>query len=70
MAMETDALRSAGHYARDLLPSGDTLLPLALREISKIEQNRAMHAEGSRRPRRAPISSHGKRLGNSFDRAG
>ncbi|KAH9055010.1 Mis12-Mtw1 protein family-domain-containing protein [Lactarius vividus] len=70
MEMETDALRRAAHHSRDPLPSSDTLLPLAPRETPKIEQNRAMRGEGSRTPRRASMSSRGKRLSNSFDRTG
>ena len=70
MEMETDALRRAAHHSRDPLPSNDTLLPLAPRETPKIEQNRAMRGDGSRTPRRASMSSRGKRLSNSFDRTG
>jgi kinetochore protein Mis13/DSN1 len=70
MEMEADALRRAAHRSRDSLPSGDSLLPLAPRETPKIEQNRAMRGEGSRTPRRASMSSRGKRLSNSFERAG
>ncbi|KAI0248866.1 Mis12-Mtw1 protein family-domain-containing protein [Lactifluus subvellereus] len=70
MEMEADALRRAAHRSRDSLPSGDSLLPLPPRETPKIEQNRAMRGEGSRTPRRASMSSRGKRLSNSFDRAG
>lgn len=73
MEMETDALRRAAYHSNDSLPSGDALLPLAPRETPKIEQNRAMRGEGSRTPRtprRASMSSRGKRLSNSFDRAG
>ncbi|KAH9033209.1 hypothetical protein EDB83DRAFT_2418538 [Lactarius deliciosus] len=39
-------------------------------DTPKIEQNRAMRGEGSRTPRRASMSSRGKRLSNSFDRTG
>lgn len=70
MEMEADALRRAAHRSRDSLPSGDSLLPLPPRETPKIEQNRAMRGESSRTPRRASMSSRGKRLSNSFDRAG
>ena len=70
MEMEADALRRAAHRSRDSLPSGDSLLPLAPRETPKIEQNRAMRGEGSRTPRRASMASRGKRLSNSFERAG
>ena len=70
MEMETDALRRAANHSRDPLPGSDTLLPLAPRETPKIEQNRAMRGEGSRTPRRASMSSRGKRLSNSFDRTG
>jgi len=68
MEMETDALRRSAHHSP--LPNSDTLLPLAPRETPKIEQNRAMRGEGSRTPRRASMSSRGKRLSNSFDRIG
>lgn len=70
MEIETDALRRSAHHSRDPLPGSDTLLPLAPRETPKIEQNRAMRSEGSRTPRRASMSSRGKRLSNSFDRTG
>ncbi|KAI9511914.1 Mis12-Mtw1 protein family-domain-containing protein [Russula earlei] len=73
MEMEADALRRAAHLSRDLLPRGDTLLPLAPRETPKIEHNRAMRGEGSRTPhtpRSVSMSSRGKRLSNSFDRMG
>jgi hypothetical protein len=65
--METDAFR---HNA---IPGDDSLLPLAVRETTQIEQNRAMRGEGSRTPRtprRASTTSRGKRLSNSYDRAG
>ncbi len=67
MEMETDAL------IRDAIPGDDSLLPLAARETPKIEQNRAMRGEGSqtpRTPRRASMTSRGKRLSNSYDRTG
>ena len=73
MEMETDALRRAAHRSRDAIPGDDSLLPLAPRETPKIEQNRAMRGEGSRTPRtprRASMSSRGKRLSNSYDRTG
>lgn len=73
MEIETDALRRAAHRSRDAIPGDDSLLPLAPRETPKIEQNRAMRGDGSRTPRtprRASMSSRGKRLSNSYDRAG
>src|SRR6267142_7060754 len=73
MEVEADALRRTAHRSREELSSGDSLLPLAPRETPKIEQNRAMRGEGSRTPgtpRRASMSSRGKRLSNSFDRTG
>ncbi|KAI0298027.1 Mis12-Mtw1 protein family-domain-containing protein [Multifurca ochricompacta] len=70
MEMEADALRRSAHRPWEPLSGGDSLLPLAPRETPKIEQNRAMRGEGSRTPRRASMSSRGKRLSNSFDRAG
>ena len=73
MEMEADDLRRAANRSRDAVPDGDSLLPLAPRETPKIEQNRAMRGEGSRTPRtprRVSMSSRGKRLSNSFDRAG
>ena len=73
MEMEADALRRAAHHSHDSLTSGDSLLPLAPRETPKIEKNRAMRGEESgtpRTPRRVSMSARGKRLSNSFDRAG
>jgi kinetochore protein Mis13/DSN1 len=73
MEMEADALRRAANRSRDAIPGDDSLLPLAARETPKIEQNRTMRGEGSRTPRtprRASMSSRGKRLSNSYDRAG
>ncbi len=71
MEMETDALIRAAHRSRDAIPGDESLLPLAARETPKIEQNRAMRGEGSqtpRTPRRASMTSRGKRLSNSYDR--
>jgi len=73
MEMETDELRRAASHSHDPLYISDSFLPLAPRETPKIEQNRAMRGEGSltpRTPRRASMSSRGKRLSNSFDRTG
>ncbi|KAH9990703.1 Mis12-Mtw1 protein family-domain-containing protein, partial [Russula vinacea] len=73
MELEADALRRSAIRSRDAIPEGDSLLPLAPRETPQIEQNRAMRGEGSRTPRtprRASMTSRGKRLSNSFDRAG
>jgi hypothetical protein len=73
MEMEADALRRAAHHSHDSHTSGDSLLPLAPRETPKIEKNRAMRGEESctpRTPRRVSMSARGKRLSNSFDRAG
>ena len=73
MEMEADALRRSALRSRDAIPESDSLLPLAPRETPQIEQNRAMRGEGSRTPRtprRASMTSRGKRLSNSFDRAG
>jgi hypothetical protein len=73
MEMETDELRRAATHSHDALYTSDSFLPLAPRETPKIEQNRAMRREGSltpRTPRRASMSSRGKRLSNSFDRTG
>jgi kinetochore protein Mis13/DSN1 len=73
MEMEADALRRAAHRSREELSGSDSLLPLAPRETPKIEQNRTMRGEGSRTPgtpRRASMSSRGKRLSNSYDRTG
>ncbi|KAI0289721.1 Mis12-Mtw1 protein family-domain-containing protein [Russula brevipes] len=72
MEVEADELRRSAHRTLDALPS-DSLIPLTPRETPTIEQNRAMRGEGSRTPRtprRASMSSRGKRLSNSFDRAG
>ena len=73
MEIETDELRRAASHSHDPTYTGDSFLPLAPRETPKIEQNRAMRGEGShtpRTPRRASMSSRGKRLSNSFDRTG
>ncbi|KAF8273815.1 Mis12-Mtw1 protein family-domain-containing protein [Lactarius quietus] len=68
MQIETEALRRTTHPSRD--PGSDAFLPLAPRETPQIEQNRAMRGEGSRTPRRASMTSRGKRLSNSFERTG
>ena len=77
MEVEADALRRSANRSanrsRDAIPEGDALLPLAPRETPKIEQNRTMRGDGSRTPRtprRASMSSRGKRLSNSFERTG
>ncbi|KAH9957111.1 Mis12-Mtw1 protein family-domain-containing protein [Russula dissimulans] len=73
MEMEADALRRSANRSHDALPSTDSLLPLAPRETPKIEKNREMRGESSRTPhtpRMASMASRGKRLSNSFDRAG
>ena len=42
MEMETGALLCAARHSRDLLPSGDTLIPLAPCKTPNVEQNHAM----------------------------
>jgi len=73
MEMEADALRRSANHSHDALTSTDSLLPLAPRETPRIEKNREMRGESSRTPhtpRMASMASRGKRLSNSFDRAG